>query len=152
MLRDKILRVWIKKLVYGWLIFCVGGVSSLTYFDGLLPGHEHDQHPYHLSIFEESSHTHQHGSSPPETEVEQIRFWLVSRLNPQTDFILATQNLGPGLSQFFTSGLSDGYILTIAQLNIFALPPLLGSIALAALSKQSVSLAPLDKPPSLQLN
>lgn len=152
MLRHKVLRLWIEKLVYGWLMFCVGGVGSLTYFDGLLPGHEHGQHPYHLSIFEESSHGHHHESPLPEIETEQTRFWFIRGLNPQADLILTVQNLNPGLTQFFVSGLSNGYLLTIAQFKIFTFPALLGSIAPAALSGQSVSLAPHDKPPSFPLN
>lgn len=155
MLCHKVLRLWIKKLVYGWLIFCVGGVGSLTYFDGLLPGHEHGQHPYHLSIFEESSHGHHHHEPHlPETktETELIRFWSIRNLIPQADFILAAQNLSPGLSQFFVSGLSSGYLVPIAQFRIFIFPSLLGSTVLTAFNGQSASLAPHDKPPSFQLN
>lgn len=150
----KVQRLWIKKLVYGWLIFCVGGVGSLTYFDGLMPGHEHGQHPFHLSIFEESSHGHHHELHQPKakTEIGLIRLWFIRNLNAQADFILAAQNLSPGLSQFFVSGLSSGYLVPIAQFRFFTFPSLLGSTALVALSGQSASLAPHDKPPSFLLN
>lgn len=142
MLLYRILWGWIKKLVYGWLIFCVGGVGSLTYFDGLMPGHKHGQHPYHLSIFEESSHAHPHEPHLPETETGLIRFRFIRNLNPQADFLVAAPNFNPGLSQFFASGLSNGYLLTITQFKIFAFPSLLGSTALVALSRQSASLGP----------
>ncbi len=136
-----------EKLIYGWLIFCVGGVGSLTYFDGLLPGHEHGEHPYHLTIFEESPHVHNPLPPPRQILAKQARFWLISRLNPQTDILSIAQNLANGFTRFFASGLSDGYILTAAHLKIFDLPSLFGPIALAALNGRSAWLSPLDKPP-----
>ncbi|MBE7556334.1 MAG: hypothetical protein HS126_35225 [Anaerolineales bacterium] len=147
MLHHTILTGRIKKLFYGWLIFCVGGVSSLAYFDGFAPGHEHGQHPYHLSIFDEAAHAH--NPLPPlhEDLTEQMRFWLASRLNPQADFFVAAQNLGVGFSRFFASGLGDGYILTAAYLKIFGLPSLFGSVERIAFKGRSAWPIPLDKPP-----
>ena len=137
---------WTQKFVYSWLVFCVGGVGSLTYFDGFLPGHEHAHHPYHWSLFEQPGHTHNPLPPRPEVLAEQMRFWLVSRLNPQTDFV-ATQNLGPGFARFFASGLSDGYILTTLPPHIFDQPALSGSVSSAGLAGRSAALAPPEKPP-----
>jgi hypothetical protein len=147
MLHHKILAVWIKKLFYGWLIFCIGGVSSLTYFDGFAPGHEHGRHPYHLSIFDEAPHAH--NPLPPLSEdlAEQMRFWLVSHLNPLTNILRAAQNFAPGFSSFFASGLGDGYILMATRFKIFHLPALFDVVALATLNGRSAWLVPLDKPP-----
>jgi hypothetical protein len=147
MLPKQFIINWTQKFIHGWLIFCVGGVGSLTYFDGLLPGHTHGEHPFHLSIFEESPHVHNPLPPLPEDLAERARFWLVSRLNPQTDMLNAAQTLAHGLSHFFASDLSGGYLLTAAHLKIFALFVLFGSVALAALDKRSAWLPPPDKPP-----
>jgi hypothetical protein len=148
MLPKNILITWIQKLSYGWLVFCVGGVGSLTYFDAFAPGHEHGQHPFHLSIFEEVGHHHEAPLPQPEALTEQMRFWLTSRFNPQTDFLGAAQNLASGFTRFFGSGLSDGYILTAAHCKIFDLLLLFGSVVLAGLTGQSTWLAPPEKPPT----
>ncbi len=144
MLPKNIIRVWIQKLSYGCLIFCVGGVGSLAYFDGFLPGHEHDQHPYHLSIFEQPAHLGHHAPSQPEVLAEYLGF----RQNLQANFIGAAHNLAPGFAHFFASGLSDGYLLTGAHLNSLHLPVSFASLPPEALKGTSACLAPPEKPPS----
>lgn len=143
MLQKNVLGDWIQKLLYSWLVFCVGGVGSLTYFDGFLPGHDHGEHPYHMSIFEESAHSHHSHSSQYETLAYYIRF----RLNPRTILIGVAQNLIPGFSRIFVSGLSDGYILTTVRLRICGPLPF-GLVACATFTGQSAWIAPPDKPPS----
>lgn len=145
MLPENVPTAWIKKFIYGWLIVCVGGVGSLTYYDGFLPGHEHGHHLYHLSILEE---THLHQSLfRPESTAGQMPFWPAGRLNSQADSILTANSLAPGFSRFFSSGLSDGYLLTSANPNIFDLPLLSGSMPPALFLGQSAWLAPPDRPP-----
>jgi hypothetical protein len=150
----KILKIWLQKFIYGLLIFCVGGLGSLTYFDGFLPGHEQGRHPYHLSIFEEPAHNHDHHlPSPPEPKVlaQQMNLRLAGRFRGQADFILAQQHLTSGLLQFFQSGLSDGYLLTVACGDIFNNITLFGSIGLAILTGRSALLPLPDPPPQLNL-
>jgi hypothetical protein len=153
MLPKNILISWVRKLIYSWLIFCVGGVGSLTYFDGFLPGHEHGEHPFHLSVFEEANHHHDHlpAQSEPENVAQQLRLWLVNRFMPSADFLLVSQHLAPGLAQFFSSGLSDGYILTETSPKIFNLHSLVGSLVPRLFIGRSARLAPPEKPPSVHL-
>lgn len=146
MLLRKKLITCLQKSIYGWLIFCVGGVGSLTYYDGFLPGHEHGEHPYHLSILEET-HVHR-PPSWPEVVAEQMHLWPARRLNSQAASIfLAAHPLAPGFSRFFSSGLSDGYLLTSVNLNILGLPLLFGSIPPTVFLGQSAWLVPPDIPP-----
>ena len=145
MLLRKKLIACLQKSICGWLIFCVGGAGSLTYYDGFLPGHEHGGHLYHLSILEEI-HLHQ----PPswsEVMAEQRSLWPASRLKSQAASILTTHPLALGFSRFFSSDLSDGYLVTAANLNILDLPLLFGSIPSAVFLGQSAWLGPPDKPP-----
>lgn len=144
MLQKNIWGDWIEKLLYGWLIFCVGGVGSLTYFDGFLPGHEHGEHPYHVSIFEESTHSH-HPRSP---QYNTLTYYIRFRLNPRTLLIGEAQNQIPGFSRIFASGLSDGYILITIRPKIFV-PPIFGPVTYAAVTRQSAWIAPPEKPPSV---
>jgi hypothetical protein len=139
-----------QKFVYGWLILCVGGVGSLPYFDGFLPGHEHGQHPVHLSILEWPTHQPDDPLShlrEPKVLAEQMHLWLVRRVLPHLDFIIAQQHHAPGLAQFFTSGLNKGYDLTIARVQLFNDPTFFGSVALQVLTGRSAFLSPPDKPP-----
>lgn len=147
----KNLAIWIKNLIFGWLIFCVGGVGSLTYFDGFLPGHEHGDHPFHMSVLEETDHHHSPLPSPadPEDLAQEMRLWLVSRFLPDAQFFMASPHIAVGLLQFFTSGLSDGYILTAARFNISTPPALNGSVSALVFTGRSARLAPPEKPPSI---
>jgi hypothetical protein len=148
MLLQKRVIASLRKLIYGLLIFCIGGIGSLTYFDGFLPGHEHGQHPYHWTIFEEPSHTHTHSPSPPKKLAPPASFWLFARQNHQHDLLHLAQTLAPGFARFFASGLSDGYILTTAGLTLLDLPRLFTARPPAALFEQSAWLAPPDRPPA----
>lgn len=137
-----------QKFIYIWLIFCVGGVGSLTYFDGFMPGHEHGDHPYHWTVFEEAGHFH---PPLPEPAAEPAHVMLLSQLDPHLARITPIHSVAPGFSRFFTSGLSKGYILTPADPKDFNLPACLGLVRLTALKGQSALLAPPEKPPSIQL-
>lgn len=143
MLQKNITRDWVQKLLYSWLIFCVGGVGSLTYFDGFLPGHEHGEHPFHLTIFERSTH-HHHLPPQPQAVAAQMRFFLT----PTAYGLGVAQNLAPGFSRFFASGLSDGYLLTVIRRKFF--DPLLhfDSVRHPTFTGQSAWIAPPEKPPS----
>lgn len=147
----KALLNWIKKVVHGWLIFCLGGIGSLAYFDGLLPGHEHGQHPFHLSLFEEAGHHHYNPLPPlpdPQILAQQARLWIFSRFMPDTDF-LVTQHLVSGLAYFFGSGMNDGYLLTVAQTALFYDNARFGSAISSVLSGRSALLPPSEKPPQI---
>jgi hypothetical protein len=139
--------LWLEKLIYIWLIFWVGGLGALTYFDGFLPNHPHHHHPYHLGFLVEPPQVYNPLPPPPELLAQQMSLWLLSRFLPEADFIIA-QHLASGLAQFFGSGLSDGYLLTTARGRIFMTAPLIGSVLTVALSGRSVWLAPPEKPPS----
>ena len=136
----------LQKFLYLWLIFCLGGVGPLIYFDGFTPGHEH---PYHVTIFEEASHLHNPLSPQPEALAEQSHFELLSQLNLHFHLLIAAQPLTPGFSQFFTLGLSKGYVLTTAPLKIFNMPSLVRPVSALSVTGQSAFLAPPDKPPSV---
>jgi hypothetical protein len=139
----------LQKFIYSWLIFCLGGIGPLIYFDGSMPGHEHGEHPYHVSIFEEASHLHNPLPPQPETLAEQLPFELLNQLNPHLYLLVAAQPLMPGFSQFFTSGLSKGYVLTTTPFRNFNLPPLFHPVSALIVTGQSAFLAPPDKPPSV---
>ena len=141
----------LHKLLYIWLIFCLGGIGPLIYFDGFTPGHEHGEHPYHWVIIEEAPHVHNPLPSRPETLAEQHHFWLVSQLASQVELLMTAQAFVPGFSRFFTSGLSNGYILSTAHFNVVKLPSRFGLISPIALSGHSAWLAPPDKPPAFSL-
>lgn len=154
MFLKKSLTIWAQKFIYGWLIFCIGGIGSLTYFDGFLPGHEHAQHPYHLSILE-GVHHHSHDSLPlplqSEVLAQRISLWLVSRFRIDIDFIVAQQHLAPGLAQFFASGLNHGYLLTVGRAHIFNNTSFFGSVMVHILTGRSALLPPPEKPPKVNL-
>jgi hypothetical protein len=143
------LMTLLQKFIYIWLIFCLGGVGPLIYFDGSMPGHEPGEHPYHVSIFEEASHIHNPLPPQPEALVEQLGFELFSQLDPHFHLIIAAQTFTPGFSQFFTSGLSKDYVLTTAPLKIFNLPSLFRPVNALSVTGQSAFSAPPDKPPSV---
>jgi hypothetical protein len=147
----KALLIWTQKFFYGWLIFCIGGIGSLTYFDGFLPGHDQGQHPYHLSLLEAPNHHHDSPSDSPEPEdrAQPPSLWLISRWG--ADFIMAQQHLAAGLAQFFASGLNDGYLLTRAHFQIFNDTSPLGSLLLVILTGRSALLPPPEKPPQPNL-
>ncbi len=147
MLRRKKLMTWFQKSIHSLLIVCLGGIGSLTYFDGFLPGHEHGEHPYHWVVFAEPAHSHNPLPPPPEVQAARARSWLVMRLNPYTDFLNVAQAFEPGFARFFTTGLSSGYILTAAGLKTVPLPCLLGSVVQAVLTGRSAWLPPPHKPP-----
>ena len=69
------LRFWIEKIIYGLLVLSVGGVGSLTYFDAFLPQHAH---PYHLTILEAPSHSHNPLPLPTETAANLLKQRLTS--------------------------------------------------------------------------
>src|SRR5262245_34325468 len=106
MMPKRLVTSWVQKLIHGWLIFCIGGVGSMTYFDGFMPGNAHDQHPYHWTIFEESSHVENPLPPLPET-LDRVHLWRVTLLSVYADILSTPQNLALGFSQFFVSGLKD---------------------------------------------
>jgi hypothetical protein len=149
----KVFGIWAQKFIYGWLIFCLGGIGSLTYFDGFLPGHDQGQHPYHLSLFEAPNHHHDSRPHSPEPEslAQPPSLWLISRFGAGADFIIAQQHLAAGLAQFFASGLNDGYLSTMAHSQIFNDTSPLGSLLLVILTGHSALLPPPEKPPQSNL-
>jgi hypothetical protein len=155
MLLKKAFMTWGQKFICGWLIFCIGGIGSLTYFDAFLPGHAPGQHPYHLSILEESDHHYRDNPDhKPPTLISEARvflvhmqLWALRRFRPEADFIMPVYQLAPGLAQFFVSGLASGYLVVSTWTHLFNHLPLFGSVAQTALFWQSAWLAPPEKPP-----
>jgi hypothetical protein len=139
----------LHKLFYIWLIFCLGGVGPLIYFDGFTPGHEHGEHPYHVTIFEEVSHLHNPLPPEPEPLAEQVALELLNQLDSHSHLLIAAQPLIPGFSRFFTSGLNNGYVLITTPFKVFNLPSFFRPVSVLRVTGQSAFLAPPDKPPSL---
>ena len=146
MLMRKMWLTTLEKTLYILLIFCLGGVSSLTYFDAYLPGHEHGMHPYHLSLFEQ---VHHHSPLPAPLEVVKpaIERWVVSTLYGPIPVLSTPQAQAPGVAHFFNSGLSLGFLLTKDLAGLIDDPPLLGWVGQLTLSAQSATVLPPDKPP-----
>ena len=90
------LRFWIERVIYGLLLFCVGGVGSLTYFDAFLP---HHGHPYHLTILEAPGHVHYPLPRPAESAREYLRQRL-DRQGAPRPILLAAHSSTPGLAFF----------------------------------------------------
>ena len=131
---------WIERIVFYLLIICVGGVGSITYFDAFLPGH--GPHPYHLSILE---NRHPHNPLPPPPRAATGS--LTGQFTGQPVLGMG-QGLMPGLTQFFQSGLNNGYLLAEGQITIDNTPALADRVLTDILPGRSALLLPPDKPPT----
>ena len=138
------LPFWIERMIYGLLLFCVGGVSSLTYFDAFL---SHHAHPYHLTILEGPDHVHNPLPLPAETAQGYLRQRLDSQVAPQP-ILLAAQGSTSGQAFFAQSTLSQGYVLTDGRIELCICPPLTGRLQTVAPARPSALLLPPDKPPT----
>ena len=139
------LPFWIEKIIYGLLVFCVGGVGSLTYFDAFLP---HHAHPYHLTIMERPNHVHNPLPLPAEAAGHLLRQRLESQLSPYP-ILLAAQGSTPGLAFFTQSILSQGYVLTDGRIEFCACSSLTGQLTISDPAENSALLPPPDKPPTV---
>ena len=137
----------LKNIICAILVFFVGGVSSLTYFDAFLPGHESGRHPYHLTIFEEAAHHHNPLSPAVEKAAQSIEQWQLLRLKGSANFLMAHHHQQPGFVQFFQSGLSRGYLLLAAPVDVPSLAEPSGRIRELWLAGRSAWLPPPEKPP-----
>ena len=138
------LRFWVERIIYGLLLFCVGGVSSLTYFDAFLPRHAH---PYHLTILDGPDHAHNPLPLPAEIAQESLRQRLASQL-PLRPILVAAHNSTPGLAFFTQSTLSQGYVLTDDRIEFCACSSLIGQLPGSDPAESSALLPPPDKPPT----
>ncbi len=148
----KIAVPWPQKIIYGLLIFCVGGIGPLTFFDAFTPDHAH---PYHFSLLERqrNAHPHQHNHKHlPDSaglSTQQTDRSLPKRLPASPYFVAAQQGIVSGVASFFQSGLSCGYLLTIIQRGIISNNTLLSYISLSPVTGYSAWLPPPENPPSI---
>jgi hypothetical protein len=133
----------LQKFIQILLVFFVGGVASLTYFDAFLPGHDHQLHPYHVSLFEQPDHHH----NPLPDRTELIANWLAVNLSGQTHSIGQPFAFSSATAQFFQSGLSRGYLLMMVDDNLRVNRPFLGRVQEEWLQDNSAWLPPPLKPP-----
>ena len=139
-----------QKIICGLLIFFVGGVGSLTYFDAFLPNHAHALHPFHISLLEGAGLGHHH-SHEAEVQPGQVGWpiWASLALG-QAQLHASLSSLPPGLAQFLDSGLSAGYLLiSLAGWLLIAGSPT-GRIRLGNWSGRSAGVLPPEKPPSVR--
>ncbi|MCL4294525.1 MAG: hypothetical protein KJ077_02300 [Anaerolineae bacterium] len=136
MLLKEVFRGWLQKFSYAFLIFCIGGMDSLIYFDGFLPGHEHGLHPYHLSIWTEP--VHHHNPLPPPSQ-SNILTLLTTTYQNTTQGVTCSCHLSP----------SNASLLTITQTNFFIDSPFFNRIFASSVVGRSIWLSPPDKPPQL---
>jgi hypothetical protein len=139
------LRFWIERIIYGLLLFCVGSVGSLTYFDAFLP---HHSHPYHLTILDGPDHVHNPLPPPAEIAKRYLRQKLDSRFAPQPT-LLAAHGSTPGLAFFTQSTLSQGYVLTDGRIALCVCSSLTGRLQTVTPARPSALLPPPDKPPTV---
>ena len=131
----KVLIGWFQQFIYILLIFCIGGVGSLAYFDAFLPGHAPGHHPYHLSILEESVHVH--NPLPPLPEAEVLALFTMAYQSTVPSGIVCFCHLSP----------SHDYLLTVIHINLFSDTSLFNHISVTTLVRRSAWLLLPDKPP-----
>ncbi|HEX9923003.1 MAG TPA: hypothetical protein VGD99_10095 [Anaerolineae bacterium] len=141
---------WINHLIYGLLIFCLGGVGPLTYFDAFSP---HHNHPFHLSLFGGAPDHHQEVHCPGLDEQQHHQqqpagSWQLKAMGESGTAYTANQQTLPGFARFFQSGLSYGFLLTGTELDIDPASSLSYRIPAASLTDRSIGLPPPEKPPS----
>jgi hypothetical protein len=142
---------WINNAIYGLLIFCLGGVGPLTYFDAFSPYHSH---PFHLSIFGSVHDQHRDVHCPGLDEQQHQHWqpagsWQLKSLALLAVAYTAEQQTLPGFARFFQSGLSHGFLLSGAEIDIGPASSLSFGIPAASLADRSIGLPPPEKPPSL---
>jgi len=131
----KVVIGWAQNVIYSLLIFCIGGVGSLAYFDAFLPGHAQGHHPYHLSILEESVHVH--NPLPPLPEAEVLALFTTAYQSTVPNGKVCFCHLSP----------SHDYLLTVIHINLFSDTSLFNRILVTTLVRRSIWLSLPDKPP-----
>ncbi len=141
---ENVLFSWVQKVIYGWLIFCVGGLAPLTFSTPLSP--HRDVPTVSIALFEASPHfsvdlAHLYSLTPS-----------VQRIWKSPDFNLrakphSLESFTPSLVQFFQSNLSSGYLLSVARACLILHTCLFSLIALYILIGRSALLSPFEKPP-----
>lgn len=141
---------WINNFINGLLIFCVGGIGPLTYFDGFSP---HHSHPFHLSIFgsvpDHEQGSHCHGLGELDYQQQPVEQWRIDPAARLTTVYTADPQTTSGFAHFFQSGLSHGFLLTGTELDIGAARSLYQRMPAGSLTERSIWLPPPKKPPSL---
>lgn len=141
-MRPKIILITrAQKLIYGWLIFCVGGLAPLTFSTPLSP--HRDVPVVNIALFDSPRHFL---STPANPAPSVKRIWKLQRFNARAK-IHSFESFTPNLVQFFQSNVSSGYLLTTAHAYLIFQASLVGFIALYSLIGRSASLPPLEKPP-----
>ncbi|NJN93945.1 MAG: hypothetical protein HC875_07550 [Anaerolineales bacterium] len=141
---ENVLLTWAQKLIYGWLIFCVGGLAPLTFSTPLSP--HRDVPVVNIAFFESPGHISlTPANSDPLTALVQ-RIWKTQNFNPHVK-THALESFTPSLVQFFQSNLSSGYLLGVARTCLVLQTALFCLIALDVFAGRSALLPPFEKPP-----
>lgn len=141
---ENILCTWVQKLIYGWLIFCVGGLAPLTFSTPLSP--HRDVPVVNFAFFESPRHFFPTLANPDPLTPFVQHAWRTQRFNPATKFH-SLEGFTPTLIQFFQSNLSSGYLLSVARTCLVLQTTLFSLIALYVLIGRSALLPPFEKPP-----
>jgi len=149
MMRPKnVLMIWVQKLIYGWLIFCVGGLAPLAFSTPLSP--HRDVPTVNIALFDSPHHFSVTPANVTPAASSLRWVWRMQHFNSHAK-IHSFESFTPSLVQFFQSNMSSGYLLTTARAYLILLTSLLGFIALYILTGRSVFLSPLEKPPQPRL-
>ncbi|MFN8453329.1 MAG: hypothetical protein U0401_01440 [Anaerolineae bacterium] len=136
----KVLKTWAQKFVYGWLIFCVGGLAPLTFNTPLSP--HRDIPTVYIALFDSPPHfSFPSAHAASFKQVWQSQGFTANSTGHTLDSFI------PSLVHYFQSNLSNGYLLTVARASLILPASLCGLIALYILSGHSALLSPLEKPP-----
>ncbi|MCQ3974750.1 MAG: hypothetical protein DPW09_15015 [Anaerolineae bacterium] len=140
----KVLITWVQKLVYGWLIFWVGGLAPLTFSTPLSP--HRDIPTVIIALFDSPRHFSfaPASSGPIASSLKWV--WRTQSFNPNSKFH-SFESFIPSLVQLFQSNMSSGYLLTVARAYLIPPTSLFGLIALYILTGRSALLPPIEKPP-----
>jgi len=131
-----------------FLIFTVGGVASITYFDALSPSHIVGEHPFHITIFE-TPHPHRPLPQPTEQLIKIIQHTPHTFDQGKITFLEISTSIANSSHHDFQTGGSLSYLLAKIGINHKIDYPLIGWVHSVPLNRTTVWLPPPDKPPSL---
>ncbi len=138
-------RIWIKRIVYAWLIIWVGGISPLIYF-GDFSSHQGVQSQ--ISFLQQSDRSHKLQLALAEISAKQhMEQQLIRLLSPNTDYFNATTHQ----IMMMTSTLYQGFIWVEEHTLPFNTISLIGWVGLLVLLGSSVWLPPPEKPPPFSI-
>lgn len=141
---ENVLFSWVQKVIYGWLIFCVGGLAPLTFSTPLSP--HRDVPVVNIAFLESPRHFSLTSANSDLLTASVQLLWQMQRFNPDTKFY-SFESFTPSLVQFFQSNLSSGYLLGVAHTCLVLQTALFCLIALDVFAGRSALLPPFEKPP-----